>query len=279
MSAVQPSFNLGQGNGQNNGQNSGQSGNLLSRPVTIRRALIADDDVELSMLLEFALIKSGFEVVTVNTGNAALQSLQQSSFSLLLLNIKLSGVRGMEVCQQVRARSDIPILMLSAHYQENDLIDALEAGADGFVVKPFSPKALLARINALLRRVADTADSANGLPALHAGDYRLDIEDRILHTRIQNISLTRLEVVVLRLLIQNAGRPVHFKTLISEAWGSFNLGNRNMLKQVIFRLRRKLDSDPDAQRSLITTAEGYCWGLLNEHQSDGAVENSTVPLY
>lgn len=245
-----------------------------------RRVLVADDDTELATLLEFALRKSGFEVETVSNGNAALEAMQRSPFALLLLDIEMPELDGLKVCEQVRAFSSVPIIVLSARNHEDDVVEALDAGADGFVVKPFSPRALMARINALLRRVTETESStAHASLCLKAGDYRLDIEDRLLHTTTQRVPLTRLEVVVLHLLLQNAGRPVHFKTLITEAWGSFSLGNRNMLKQVIFRLRRKLSADPRALQSLVTTGDGYCFYAYASDRRAVGVSNSTAGLY
>ncbi|MES1146883.1 MAG: response regulator transcription factor [Solimonas sp.] len=244
-----------------------------------RRVLVADDDYDLSQLLEFALRKSGFDVEIVNSGKAALQAVKHSYFSLLLLDIEMPEPNGLVVCERVRSLSTVPILILSARNQENDLIDALDAGADGFIVKPFGLRALLARIHALLRRAAETeSDAAQDSQQIQTGEFRLEIEERLLHTRRQKIPLTRLETVVLRLLMQSADQPVDFKLLVAEAWGPFNMGNRNMLKQVVFRLRRKLESDPDALRSLVTTAEGYCWesGVSGSHLSD--VENPTGHL-
>ncbi len=252
----------------------------VSRQALSRRVLVADDDAMLSTVLEFALHKSGFEVEVVNSGEAALQAMTHSRFSLLLLDLATSEPNSLKVCEWVRTRSMIPILVLSARNQENDLVDALNAGADGFVTKPFSPRALLARIHALLRRVDESAVH-DTVASLHVqtGAFRLNVEERTLLTHPETIPLTRLELRVLQLLMLNADRPVSGKTLINEAWGAFNQGNRNMLKQVIFRLRRKLECDPLALASLITTEEGYAWLSSPSLHPLAAVQNSTDGQY
>jgi len=251
-----------------------------SQAIDARRVLVADDDTDLSKLLEFALQEAGLEVEVVDNGKAALQAVKRSYFSLLLLDIEMPEVNGLVVCKRVRELSKVPILVLSARNQESDLINALDAGADGFITKPFSPRALLARIHALLRRAADTAaDSSSVSQQIELGLFRLDIEERMLQTRRHKIVLTRLETIVLKLLMESANRSVESKLLVAEAWGPFNAGNRNMLKQVIFRIRRKLEVDADALQALVTTADGYSWEVAVVTGNQATVENSTAYLY
>lgn len=220
------------------------------------KVLIAEDDVDLLELIGFALHNAGFEVAKAANGMQALRLTEQQQFSLLILDINMPELNGLQLCTRIRTSSSIPVLMLSARDQERDLLDALDAGADAYMVKPFSPRALIARIRALLRRT-----SLNGIGLLQVGSCRLDTEGHLLQLSSGEVRLTKLETRLLQLLMLHAGATVSTKNLIAEVWDTYSTANRNMLKQVIFRLRRKLLHDAVATEALRTVPDGYMWQL------------------
>ena len=239
------------------------------------KVLIADDDQDLLAVIGFALHNAGFEVVKSANGVEAIAALERYHFSLLVLDINMPEMNGLQVCTHVRERSSVPVLMLSARDQERDLLDALDAGADAYMVKPFSPRALIAHMRALLRRTALT-DATQ----LQSGRLRLDVEGHALHSTSGEIRLTKLETKLLQLLMLNAGQTVTTKSLIAEVWDTYSTANRNMLKQVVFRLRRKLIRDAVAMEALRTIPDGYMWdtGLpaSNGVAAPGALTSSTT---
>ncbi len=218
------------------------------------RILIVDDDPDLLNLIGFTFHSVGYETVNATNGAEALRAAERERFSLLVLDINMPAPNGLQVCAEVRRSSTVPVLILSARAEELDLLQALDAGADAFVTKPFSPRTLIARANALLRRAA-FGELVNAPSDL----LKLDTNELLLRHPGGQIQLTRLEARVLRLLMLNAGHLVSTNDLISEVWSTYNTTNRNMLKQVVFRLRRKLEEAPDAFTALKTIAGGYMW--------------------
>jgi DNA-binding response OmpR family regulator len=228
-----------------------------------KKVLVAEDDLDLLGVIGLALHNAGFEVTKVTNGVDALKALTQHSFSLLVLDINMPHVNGLEVCAKLRATSSVPVMMLSARDQERDLLDALDVGADAYMLKPFSPRALVARIGALLRR-----SMLSEPRIIQVGINKLDLEGLTLTLQSDTVSLTKLESRLLRLLMSNAGLTIATKTLIDEIWDTYSTANRNMLKQVIYRLRRKLLHDPMAMDALRTTPEGYAWRLPETSESE-----------
>ena len=222
------------------------------------KVLIADDDPDLLNLVTIAFRGAGFETQCVASGAAALHAFGREAFSLLVLDINMPAPNGLEVCGLVRQTSNVPILVLSARDQEQDMLQALDAGADAYVSKPFRPRTLIARAQALLRR-AELFDSPNK----HADKFKLDPNESLLRHPGGEIRLTKIEMRVLRLLMLNAGRTVTAGELTTEVWNSYRTANRNMLKQVVFRLRRKLAISEDVKRALRSSAGGYMWTEKN----------------
>jgi len=231
---------------------SDQNVNSWYNPPT--RVLIVDDDQDLLNLIGFTFHNAGYETVNAASGTEALRALEQERFSLLVLDINIPAPNGLQVCAAVRRSSNVPVLILSARDQEQDLLQALDAGADAYIVKPFSPRTLIARVQALLRRVAP--NEAINAPS---DRFKLDSTELLLRHPAGEIQLTRLETRVLRLLMLNAGHFVNTGDLVSEVWSTYNAANRNMLKQIVFRLRRKLESVPEAFHALKTMPGGYSW--------------------
>jgi DNA-binding response OmpR family regulator len=233
------------------------------------RVLIAEDDGELRALIGFALRNAGFEVLAASDGTSALEIFATQPVSLLILDIMMPGADGFAVCQAVRARSSVPVIMLSARTNENDIVRALQLGADDYLTKPFSPRTLLARIQALLRRVEPPAETL-----LESAGVALDVQSHVLRHGSKELHLTPLETLLLRALMRSPGRTVSTERLVSEAWGRSGAEERHALKQVIYRLRRKLESSTTIADRLHTLRNaGYRWSGGDER---GAVAPNSV---
>ncbi len=227
----------------------------MATPSPVDRVLVADDDADILALTAFALRNAGFEVITVPDGAQALAQISHSTFTLAVLDVTMPGLSGFAVCEQVRAFSALPVMMLSARNHEADIVHAFEIGADDYVTKPFSPRTLIARIRALLRRAASVDTTT-----LEVGSATLNLERRSLHVDGMELNLTPLETSVLRTLFKNTGRLVSAERLANDAWGRAGSEERHALKQVIYRLRRKLEKQT-ARADLLETSRnaGYRW--------------------
>lgn len=213
------------------------------------KILVVDDDLELLSLIAFALRRAGYMVIEAPDGRSALDAFDEEQPDLIILDYNLPRMSGIEVLKKIRADgSSAPIMMLTVRSGEEDQIRALDQGADDYLTKPFSPRALLARIRALLRRAGIEKPSA-----LVAGDLGLDVEAQAVKIRGgPRVALTRLEFRLLQLLIANSGRPLSVERLTSRVWGCRGVGDRQLLKQLVHRLRRKIEPDPHAPAYLVT---------------------------
>jgi DNA-binding response OmpR family regulator len=223
------------------------------------KILIADDDRDLLGLIAFTLTQAGYLVVKASDGPSAIHSFKGESPDLAVLDINMPGASGFQVCEAIRSQSRIPIMMLTVRGEEEDLIKALDLGADDYLTKPFSPRTLLARIKALLRR----AGIENAAP-VSVGRLSLDAEE---HTvRIDGgeiVRLTKLELRLLQMLLANVGRTVSSDRLLIQVWGHRNSGDRQLLKQLVHRLRHKIEADP-ANPQLLQTSAGSGYKLVVE---------------
>jgi DNA-binding response OmpR family regulator len=218
------------------------------------KVLIADDDRDLLELIGFALTQAGFLVLKAPDGTAALRLFDAEAPDLLVLDINMPGASGFQVCAAVRSRSSVPVMMLTVRSEEEDLVKALELGADDYLTKPFSPRTLLARVRALLRRAGmeSSAPLAAGRVALNMDEHTVRIGDAA------PVRLTKLELRLLQMLLANAGRTVSSDRLLVQIWGHRNSGDRQLLKQLVHRLRQKIEADPAVPRVLQTAAgAGY----------------------
>lgn len=218
------------------------------------KVLIADDDRDLLNLIAFTLTQEGHLVVKAIDGQVAIHAFENEGPDIVILDINMPGASGFQICEAIRQKSQVPILMLTARGAEEDLVKALELGADDYMTKPFSPRTLLARIKALLRRTG--VDSS---APLVVGRLALDVEE---HTaRVGDgvpVRLTKLELRLLQMLLANAGRTVNSDRLLMQVWGHRNSGDRQLLKQLVHRLRQKIEIDSAAPQLLQTSAgSGY----------------------
>lgn len=214
------------------------------------KVLVVDDDLELLGLIGYALRQAGYLVVDAGDGEAALAAFERESPALVILDVNLPRLGGLEVCRRLRAASKVPIMMLTVRSAEEDQVQALDLGADDYLTKPFSPRTLLARVRALLRRAGEERPAA-----LAAGDFSLDLE--LQSVSLQGgapVRLTRLELRLLQLLLANAGHTLPAERLLAHVWGSRGAGDRQLLKQLVHRLRQKIESDAAAPRYLVTVS-------------------------
>lgn len=221
--------------------------------------MIADDDRDLLALIAFTLTQAGYLVVKASDGSAALRAFEGESPDLVVLDINMPLASGVQVCEAIRTRSTVPIMMLTVRGEEEDLVKALELGADDYLTKPFSPRTLLARIKALLRRagIETSAPLAAGRIALDVQEHTVRIGDA------EPVRLTKLELRLLQMLLANAGRTVSSDRLLIQVWGHRNSGDRQLLKQLVHRLRQKIEVDPAAPRWL-QTSSGSGYKLITE---------------
>lgn len=221
------------------------------------KALIVDDDRILADVVAFALRREGFQVFQAYDGQAALQSWADEKPDLVVLDVNLPKMDGFTVCQRIRKEADTPIIMLTVRGEEDDIVHGLELGADDYISKPFSPRQLVARAHAVLRRSGQTSFPAPS----QVGDLTLSPTRR--EVRIgsgENIALTPLEGRLLGYLMVNAGQVLPIEAIIDYVWGPQG-GDRDMLRQLVRRLRSKIEPDP-AHPIYITTIPGLGYGLL-----------------
>jgi two-component system response regulator RegX3 len=193
----------------------------------VTRILVVEDEQSFSDPLSYLLRKEGYEVGIAETGPAALEEFDRSGADLVLLDLMLPGLSGTEVCRQLRARSSVPVIMLTAKDSEIDKVVGLEIGADDYVTKPYSSRELLARVRAVLRRGQESEDLS---PAtLEAGPVRMDVDRHVVTVSGQHVSLPLKEFELLELLLRNTGRVLTRHQLIDRVWGSDYVGDTKTL--------------------------------------------------
>ena len=214
------------------------------------RVLVVEDEESYSDALAYVLRKEGFEVAVADTGPAALEEFERAGADIVLLDLMLPGLPGTEVCRRIRATSNVPVIMVSAKDDEVDKIVGLELGADDYVTKPYSPRELVARIRAVLRRGADVAELEPA--ALEAGPVRMDVERHVVTVRGEEVSLPLKEFELLEMLMRNVGRVLTRSQLIDRVWGADYVGDTKTLDVHVKRLRAKIEDDPGTPVHLVT---------------------------
>lgn len=215
------------------------------------KILVVDDDLELLRLIAFALRQAGYMVLEAQDGPQALAVFERERPDLVVLDVNLPRLNGFEVLKKIRAASEgLPVMMLTVRTGEEDQVRGLDLGADDYLGKPFSPRTLLARVRALLRRAGVDKPAP-----LTSGDLVLDLETQTVRVKGGSpVRLTNLEVRLLQLLLANGGHTLPLERLTSHVWGYRGLGDRQLLKQLVHRLRRKLEVDPASPRYLVTVS-------------------------
>jgi two-component system response regulator RegX3 len=218
------------------------------------RILVVEDEETLAEAISFLLSKEGFDVAVAATGPAAIESFDKSGADLILLDLMLPGLSGTEVCRQIRTKSSVPIIMLTAKDSEIDKVVGLELGADDYVTKPYSSRELIARIRAVLRRGELTDNAVDGA-ALEVGPVRMDTDRHIISVNGEVVAIPLKEFELLEFLMRNAGRVLTRVQLIDRVWGSDYVGDTKTLDVHIKRLRAKIEKDP-ANPEFIQTVRG-----------------------
>ena len=214
------------------------------------RILIVEDEESFSDPLSYLLGKEGFEVEVVDNGLDAITEFDRNGADLVLLDLQLPGQSGTEVCRQLRQRSSVPVIMLTAKDAEIDKVVGLELGADDYVTKPYSSRELVARVRAVLRRQGEPEELVPS--TVHAGPVRMDIERHVVTVSSEQVSLPLKEFELLEMLLRNSGRVLTRGQLIDRVWGSDYVGDTKTLDVHVKRLRSKIEPDPSAPRHLIT---------------------------
>jgi two-component system response regulator RegX3 len=217
--------------------------------------LVVEDEESYVDALELALTREGFRTRIARTGPEAVQMFDDERPDLVLLDLMLPGMSGVDVCRHIRARSKVPVIMVTAKDSEVDTVVGLEVGADDYVTKPYGLRELVARIRAVLRRAGDVAVLEQAPEVLTVQDVRLDLSRHELVVRGETVALPRKEFELLEVLMSNPGRVMSREQLISEVWGAGYVGDTKTLDVHVRRLRAKIETDP-AQPTRIATVRG-----------------------
>ena len=214
------------------------------------RVLVVEDEESFAEALDYMLRKEGYEVCVVADGNEALGEFDRSGADIVLLDLMLPGMSGTELCRQLRGKSAVPIIMLTAKDSEIDKVVGLEIGADDYVTKPFSTRELLARMRAVLRRRSDHEVIEESV--IEVGPVRLDVERHVVTVRGAPVSMPLKEFDLLEILVRNCGRVMTRSALIDRVWGHDYVGDTKTLDVHIKRLRAKVEQDPANPVHLLT---------------------------
>jgi two-component system, OmpR family, response regulator RegX3 len=214
------------------------------------RILIVEDEASLSEPLSYLLTREGYETQVAADGIIALAEFDRAGADLVLLDLMLPGLPGTEVCRELRQRSTVPIIMLTAKDSEVDIVVGLELGADDYVTKPYSTRELLARIRAVLRRRVDQEGLDDDV--LEAGAVRMDVDRHQVTVDGREVAMPLKEFELLELLLRNAGRVLTRGQLIDRVWGADYFGDTKTLDVHVKRIRSKIEPDPSNPRMLVT---------------------------
>jgi len=228
--------------------------------------LLVDDDRELIELLAFALRRAGLEPISAHDSTSALRAFEEHKPELAVLDINLGGSSGLDVLKELRRRSSVPVIMLTALDSEEDKVRGLETGADDYLTKPFSHRELIARIRAQLRRGGqDPAVSRPAETRLVVGSVVLDLADHSVTRAGEPVNLSVTEFRLLHCLMSNAGRVVSTSELLKQVWGYHDPGGSDVVRVTVHRLRHKLERDPKRPQ-LLHTIPGV--GVLLKSDTD-----------
>jgi two-component system KDP operon response regulator KdpE len=219
-------------------------------PKNRTRILVVDDDSQIRRVMRTTLDAQRYEVEEAGSGERALESLQSGKYDLVLLDINLPGKTGIETCKEIRTGSNVPIIMLTVRDEAADKIEALDAGAQDYVTKPFSMGELLARVRSVLRRKASTASSH--IAHLQLDNVEIDFEARRVIVSGQHVRLTAKEFELLLYLASNANKTVSHRELLLEIWGAEHVNERKYLRVFVNRLRKKIEASPSDPKFLLT---------------------------
>jgi two-component system KDP operon response regulator KdpE len=231
--------------------------------TTPARILLVDDEVPIQRAVVPLLRSRGYEVQAASTGREALAALDLDPPDVVILDLGLPDIDGLEVCARIRARSDVPIIVLSARGAESQKVGALDRGADDYVTKPFGPEELLARIRAALRRVASAGDADSG--QMVRGEITIDFDRHRVYRGSEELRLTPKEFDLLVLLARRPGQVVTHRAILKAIWGPNAVGQPEHIRVLMGQLRKKLERDPANPRYLLT--EPWIGYRFDDHPS------------
>lgn len=229
----------------------------------IRKILIAEDEDVIRDFVVINLRRAGYVVTDVDNGEKALEVFQKSDgdFDIVLLDVMMPGMDGFEVCKQIRAASNsVGIIMLSAKTQEMDKVSGLMLGADDYVTKPFSPTELLARVDAVYRRVSMARSASEPASQITSGDFILNIKSRSLTKKGKPVELTQMEFQIMEFFMSHPNVAMERSEILSHVWGEDYYGDVKIVDVNIRRLRMKIEDDPSKPKHILTIwGYGYKW--------------------
>lgn len=215
-----------------------------------QRILIVDDEPQITRVLRTGMSTRGYDVRVAADGEAALDTFNDWHPDLVITDLSMPNMNGLELCRRLRLISQIPIIVLSVRGEEKTKVEALDAGADDYITKPFGIEELLARVRASLRRAAAVTDEASTI--LEAGDFRLDLRSYSVTVAGHEIHLTPKEFELLAHLVRHAGRVMTHRSLLAAIWGGNYVEQTEYLRVFIGQLRKKIESDPSTPRYIVT---------------------------
>jgi len=218
--------------------------------VSAGKILVVDDDPQIRRVMKATLVGHGYEVIEARTGEEALEKLSGEMPNLVLLDMNMPGIGGLETCRALRQGSDIPVIILTVRNSEKDKVAALDAGADDYVTKPFGIEELLARIRAALRRSPSSPES--GPRGFSSPLLEIDFETRRVRARGADVRLTPKEFELLRYLVAHAGKPVTHRELLQAVWGPDHGDEPEYLRVFINQVRKKIEPVPAKPRFILT---------------------------
>jgi two-component system KDP operon response regulator KdpE len=222
----------------------------MSGPESKGNILVVDDEPQITRVLKTTLSSQGYGVRTASDGDDAIQLMKDWSPDLVITDLRMPNLDGLGLCKYIRAKSRIPIIVLSVKGEERTKVEALDAGADDYVTKPFSVNELLARVRATLRRAS--APEQDEKPLIEAGDFRIDIPTRSVRVKEREVHLTPKEFDLLVYLARNAGKVLTHRALLTAVWGGNSVEQPEYLRVFVGHLRKKLEPDEAAPRYILT---------------------------
>jgi two-component system, OmpR family, KDP operon response regulator KdpE len=214
-----------------------------------KRILVVDDEHEITLVLRSGLTKHGYDVRVANEGEAALELFQAWTPDLVVTDLSMPNMNGLKLCQRLREMSNIPLIILSVKGDEATKVEALDAGADDYVTKPFGMSELLARVRATLRRSPEAAEEG---AVIEDGDFRIDLDRREVHVAGKEVRLSPKEFDLLVYFLRHSGKVLTHRTLLANIWGGNYTDQTEYLRVFIRLLRKKIESDPAKPRYILT---------------------------
>jgi two-component system KDP operon response regulator KdpE len=215
-----------------------------------RKILVVDDEPQITRVLRTALSSQGYDLRVANDGETALEIVKDWTPDLIITDISMPNMDGLELSRRLRAKSQVPIIVLSVKGEERTKVRALDAGADDYVTKPFGISELLARVRANLRRVPPAEAATGGL--IESGDFRIDLDAHVVTLRNREVKLTPKEFELLTYFARHAGKVITHRTLLTAVWGAGSSEQPEYLRVFIGQLRKKIEPDPSSPTYIVT---------------------------